>query len=325
MWRLIKEDPRNQEVIFPYIGAEEVNSSPAHAHHRYVINFGERSENECRRRWPDLMTIVETKVKPERTNLKDNPDAKRRKQYWWQYGRYPPGLFAAIAGRDKVLVTGAAAVMHHMIAAVPSNQVFSHKLIVFPLAGPTSFAVLQSRIHEIWSAFFGTTFGSADALTYNPSRVFQTFPFPANWETHPSLDTSGMAYSEFRAALMVKNNEGLTKTYNRFHHPDDTSREIETLRGLHAAMDYAVFAAYGWTDIPTDCEFLLEYEIDEEEWGDKRKPWRYRWPDEVRDEVLARLLELNAERAKEEARAGVGTAGERGGKARAMQARGTRS
>ena len=64
-------------------------------------------------------------------------------------------------------------------------------------------------------------------------------------------------------------------------------------------------APYGWSDIPTDNEFLLDYEIDEEEWGNKKKPYRYRWPDEVRDEVLARLLELNAERAKEEAHSGV--------------------
>jgi hypothetical protein len=70
-------------------------------------------------------------------------------------------------------------------------------------------------------------------------------------------------------------------------------------------LDRAVLDAYGWSDIATDSEFLLDYEIDEEEWGDKKKPYRYRWPDEVRDEVLARLLELNAERAKEEARSGA--------------------
>jgi hypothetical protein len=45
--------------------------------------------------------------------------------------------------------------------------------------------------------------------------------------------------------------------------------------------------------------------IDEEEWGDRKRPYRYRWPDEVRDEVLARVLELNADRAKEEARSGA--------------------
>ena len=79
------------------------------------------------------------------------------------------------------------------------------------------------------------------------------------------------------------------------------------LRELHAGMDRAVLDAYGWSDISTDCEFLLNYEIDEEEWGDKKKPYRYRWPDDVHGEVLARLLELNAQRDQEEARAGATT------------------
>ncbi len=105
---------------------------------------------------------------------------------------------------------------------------------------------------------------------------------------------------------MVKNNEGLTQTYNRFHHPDEKSPEIQRLRDLHAAMDRAVLHAYGWTDIPTECEFLLDWEDEEDTGGGRRKkPWRLRWPDEVRDEVLARLLALNAERASEEARAGI--------------------
>ena len=99
---------------------------------------------------------------------------------------------------------------------------------------------------------------------------------------------------------MVETDKGMTQTYNRFHAPSERDPRIARLRELHEAMDRAVLDAYGWTDIPTDCEFLLDYEIDEETWGRKQKPWRYRWPDEVRDEVLARLLALNAERAAEE-------------------------
>ena len=85
-------------------------------------------------------------------------------------------------------------------------------------------------------------------------------------------------------------------------------------------MDRAVLDAYGWTGIPTDCEFLLDHEVDEEESGRRKKPWRYRWPDDVRDEVLARLLELNAQRAAQEARAGAGAA--RARKAKGRQAAG---
>ena len=144
-----------------------------------------------------------------------------------------------------------------------------------------------------------------DALRYTPSDCFETFPFPDSWESHPDLEAAGKTYYEFRAALMVRNDEGLTKTYNRFHDPDRRDPEIAKLRELHADMDRVVLDAYGWSEIPTDCEFLLDYEIDEEDWGNKKKPYRYRWPDEVREEVLARLLELNAERAREEARSGV--------------------
>ena len=157
---------------------------------------------------------------------------------------------------------------------------------------------------------------------YATVDCFETFPFPENWETHPALEAAGKDYYDFRAALMVRNDEGLTKTYNRFHNPEERDPEIAKLRELHAAMDRAVLDAYGWRDIPTDCEFLLDYEIDEEEWGDKKRPYRYRWPDEVRDEVLARLLELNAARAKEEARTGAAAArkpGKRGAAKRAPE------
>ena len=181
-------------------------------------------------------------------------------------------------------------------------MVFSHKLVVFPDSSSEHLCVLQSRVHEVWARFFSSTLG--DALNYSPSDCFETFPFPEGWETHPALEAAGEAYYEHRAALMLRTDEGLTKTYNRFHDPYDHDPAIVELRALHAAMDRAVLEAYGWGDIPTDCEFLLDYAIDEEEWGSKKKPYRYRWPDAVRDEVLARLLELNGRRAREERLAG---------------------
>jgi hypothetical protein len=155
-----------------------------------------------------------------------------------------------------------------------------------------------------------------DDLRYTPSDCFDTFPFPKDFEQSPALEQVGKDYYEFRAALMIKNNEGLTKTYNRFHDPYEKSPDILKLRELHAAMDRAVLDAYEWTDLKPTCEFLLDYE-DEEDTDDpapakpkarqKKKPWRYRWPDDFRDEVLARLLELNKKRAEEERLAGQGT------------------
>ena len=298
MRRLIEKDPRNQEVIFPYIGGEEVNTSPTHAHHRYVINFGEREEEECWRHWSDLMAVTDAKVKPERLTQNDIGAKKK----WWQFIRPRPELHSTIAGLDRVLVISRVS-EHFALAVLPTGTVFAERLVVFPFNTYAAFCALQSRTHEIWVRFFGSSL--EDRLLYTPSDCFEAFPFSENWASHPALDLAGKAYYEFRAALMVRNNEGLTKTYNRFHDLDERAPDILKLRELHAAMDRAVLDAYGWTDISIDCEFLLDYEIEEEEWGNKKKPYRYRWPDEVRNDVLARLLELNAERAKEEARSGA--------------------
>jgi hypothetical protein len=353
MERLIAENPRNAEVIFPYIGGKEVNDSPTHAHHRYVINFGDRSEEECRREWPELLAIVERKVKPDR--MANNREGYRR--YWWQYAEKRGELASAILGIQRVIVTGAAATQYLSFPFVQVGQVYSHKLIVFPWDQSCQLACLLSRIHMVFAGFFSGTL--EDRLTYNPSDCFETFPFPAALfdaaeagAAQAPLDAIGERYCQFRAELMVCNNEGLTSTYNRFHDPAETSDGILELRRLHDAMDQAVLAAYGWSDalpmgsatIPSTspCGFGLDYLDTEDDAllppdlqeriasGDlffptaaeacsfqaqlrrygavkpsKKLPWRHRWPDASRDDVLARLLALNAERYAEEQAMGL--------------------
>lgn len=316
MNRLVAKDRRNAVIIFPYIGGEEVNDSPTHAHHRYVINFGEMTEDEARQ-WPELLKLVEERVKPERMKLADNSSSIPRKRKWWLWGRYTPGLFSAIRELPQVLVQSHVS-PHLELAFLPGSWVYSHKLVVFPLPTLASFSVLQSRVHDRWAWFFSSTM--KDDLNYSPSDCFETFPFPMGYDTLVQLESIGREYYDFRAALMVRNNEGLTKTYNRFHDPSEMSPDIIKLRELHAAMDQAVIDAYGWTDLKPTCEFLLDYEDEEDDVGvqplgcsgqaeawtptRRKKPWRYRWPDDLRDEVLARLLALNQDRAQQEALAG---------------------
>ena len=97
---------------------------------------------------------------------------------------------------------------------------------------------------------------------------------------------------------MIKSGEGMTKTYNRFHDRYDKDPEVIRLRDLHDEMDKAVLEEYGWDDIRMRCEFLPDHGIDQG--SSVQRHWRYRWPDHVRDEVLGRLIELNAQRVKEE-------------------------
>jgi hypothetical protein len=293
----LQADERNKAIIRPYLGGEEINSSPTLSFSRWVIDFSDCDEARARE-WPELIRILEAKVLPYRQTVRR--EAHRRN--WWQFGDKRPMLRSLLQRQERVLVNAQVS-QHFAFAFQPTDRVFAMMLNVFIVQSYAAFCGLQSRTHEIWARFFGSSL--EDRLRYTPSDCFDTFPFPENWESATGLEDSGKAYYDFRAALMIRRNEGLTDTYNRFHDPDESAEDIINLRSLHADLDQAVLRAYGWTDIPTACDFFLDYEIDEADWGNKKKPYRYRWPDEVRDEVLARLLELNADRAKEEARSGA--------------------
>ncbi len=325
MRRLIGQNPKNGERIFPFISGEEVNDSPTHEHHRYVINFEdwplrredvgstwEDGNDEQRKEWlrsgitpldypgpvaadyPDLLEIIELKVKPDRlTKNREN-----YKKYWWQYAERRPGLTRALAGRPRFLSNPLYSPYLSFIF-LPPSVVIANKLSAILFENFAPFAVLQSRLHEVWARLFSATL--KDDLAYAPSDCFETFPFPEGFETSSVLEDIGHVYYEFRSEVMKRNSEGLTTVYNWFHDPDRESPDVTRLRDLHDSMDRAVLDAYGWSDLQPLCEFNPEFEDDEEEDGRlRRKKYRYRWPDEARDEVLARLLELNRQRAIEE-------------------------
>jgi hypothetical protein len=299
MHRLIAKDPRNAERIFPYIGGEEICTSPTHAHHRYTIDFGEMSLEQAAA-WPDLLAIVEAKVKPERMALPPTIGWNMSvREKWWLFGGRRSRLYSAIAGLVRVLAI--TRVTQHLAPTfLPNSMVYADSTVIIALEQFSPLAILQSRIHEIWTRILASSM--KDDMRYTPTDCFETFPFPENFLIDPGLENAGKAYYEFRAQLMVRNNQGLTETYNRFHNPAETAADIITLRQLHDQLDHAVLQAYGWSDIQSVCQFILDYEDEPEAephaagTSKKKKPWRYRWPDETRDEILARLLQLNQQR-----------------------------
>jgi N-6 DNA Methylase len=300
MENLIRKNPRNQERVFPYMGGEELSESPTLGHSRFVIDFAQMPEAEARK-WPDLFNVLEAKVRPYRLS-----QAKEVADWpWWQFWRVRSDLYQAIASLPRVL-----ALCRHSsglaFGFLPPKMVYADSLAVFAFSEYSSFAVLQSRLHEVWARFLGSSI--KDDLRYTPSDCFETFPFPENWKQDRGLEVAGEQYYQYRASLMIRNNAGFTKTYHCFHDPEEKSPDILRLRELHASLDRAVLDAYGWHDVQPVSEFILDYEEpDDGENGTRKrkKPWRYRWPDEIRDEVLARLLELNRVRAQEEQLSGT--------------------
>ena len=292
MNRLIKKDPKNKELIFPYIGGEEINSHPEQKPHRFVINFGEMSEEKAKE-WPDLYKIVLEKVKPVRLTQGSIVNPKR----WWMFARPASELNAVMKNKKSVL-----ALSRHSpnlaLVFVSSKMVFSEATVVFPTDSYFDFSILQSGIHEAWARFFSSSM--KDDLRYSPSDCFETFPQPDRNRGVKELEDIGRTYHDLRRNIMTENEEGLTTVYNRLNNPDEKEKNIQRLRGLQIEMDQLVLKTYGWNDLATDHDFFLDFEEEHEEKDKRKKPYRYRLSNELKDKIIGRLLDLNGKKADRE-------------------------
>lgn len=313
--QLLEQNPKNRDVLFPYLNGEDLNSRPDQSPSRRVINFHDWPETKARE-YPECFDIIERLVKPERAKGK----RKTRREFWWQFAERAPKLYRTIAPLERVLVV---AQISRTLAfdLTLNNKVLDARLVVFAFDDSGIFALLQSSVHHYWAWKYCTTLKTD--LTYAPTRIFQTFPFPADLDA--DLEIIGGAYHTLRAEIMHHLQLGLTKTYNLFHTESLTTEQIikqakcdpatanrakeqlEELRKLHAEMDEAVKAAYGWDDI------ALEHGYHEVDFLPENDRTRYTISPIARKEILRRLLLLNHERYAEEQR-GKGEEAPRGGR-----------
>ena len=358
---LIGKNPKNRDVLFPYLNGQDLNSRPDQSPSRWVINFHDwpldrtadgawDGANAARHKawlqkgqvpadypdpvaadYPECLTIIERDVKPEREKNKYSRSAR---VYWWHYERARDELYEAISGFGTVFastrVTKFLSVSH-----VPTDQVLTVDLAVHALTENKHFCTLSSTFFEDWT--WSTSSTHESRLRFVISDSFETFPFPPPHTEAEALDRIGGLYHFFRRSIMLARQEGLTKTYNRFHDEgvessglsvdratwrdvlDDFNPEagdpagdeaIDALRTLHAVMDHAVAAAYGWDDLDLDHGF-----------HDTKQGVRFTLAEAARKEVLQRLLKLNHDRYAEEVAAGLHDKGrKKSGKAKQKSA-----
>jgi hypothetical protein len=170
MHRILAVRPHSSNAIFPYIGGEEFLEDPRQLHRCYAIFFGNMAEGEARANYPELMAIVEDKVKPFRLENKRS----RLSEEWWLYGEQRPGLQAASRDLPKVLMHPNLST-HLAFAYVPRGTMVASPHYAFTTVTWSAFAILQSRVHEIWARFFASSL--EDRLRYTGAVCAETFPF----------------------------------------------------------------------------------------------------------------------------------------------------
>lgn len=269
-------------MLFPYINGEDLNTSPTHEGSRWVINFFDWPEERAKG-YADCYAIALDRVKPGR----DKINRERNRERWWIYGEARPGLYRAIQGMERVLaISRVSKVVQPVFVA--TGQVLSEQVVVFAYDDDFHFGVLTSAFHWWWAVTYASTMRTD--LRYTPSDCFETFPQPG---FSADVEAAGRALDAHRAPLMVANDEGLTKTYNRVHNPAEQSAGIIELRRLHVELDHAVATAFGWGDLALDHGF-----------HDTPQGRRYTLGPSTRTEILDRLSELNHQRYAEEVAAG---------------------
>ncbi|MBB5519058.1 Eco57I restriction-modification methylase domain-containing protein [Amphiplicatus metriothermophilus] len=328
--RMMAEDPSNQDVLFPYLNGQDLNSSPTQSPSRYVINFWDWPEERARE-YELPFEWIQERVKPERQRRKANGDYALRRplpQRWWQHGDKRPALYHAIgrghhfenhppgwhadqeALRRVIIVTRVSKTL--AFTFVCSDWIYSDATVVFASDQGSTLAILQSSIHAVFAWQHASRL--KNDLRYSPTDALEPFAFPTSSLSN-SLEALGNELDQARREVMTAHGIGLTKLYGRVHLEADRSKEINRLREIQREIDHALAAAYGWGDLD------LGHGFHEVPYLPENDRTRFTISEPARLEVLRRLAELNRQRYQEEVDQGLhgGTAGS--GKARARRSR----
>lgn len=284
----------NTDVLRPWINGLDVTRRPRDM---WIIDFGwMMGEDEAMLYEAPYARVLEH-VKPIReTNRREH-----YMRYWWRHVEPRPGMWDKLVGLSRFLVTPTVA-KHRLFRWEASPTSPDHQLIAIARDDDTTFGILHSRFHELWSLRLGTSL--EDRPRYTPTTTFETFPFPEGLT--PNISAAAYA-DDPRAIAIAKAAARLNELRENWLNPADlVRREPEVVPGYpdrilpvspeaekelkkrtltnlynarptwlanaHKALDEAVAAAYGW---PADLSD---------------------------DEVLARLFALNQERAAAQAK-----------------------
>ncbi len=264
----------NAEVLRPWANGMDVMRRPSDT---WIIDFGWMMKEADVVYFSPPFAHVAEQVRPVRANNKREAYARE----WWRHVEARPGMHRALSGLARFIVTPTVA-KHRVFAWMNKPILPDHQLIVIARDDDTTFGILHSRFHQAWSLGLCTWLGIGNDPRYTPSTTFETFPFPDGltpnvsvaayadnpqaqriagvaralveardrWLNPPDLvDRVPEVVPGFPDRLIPKSDTAAStlkkRTLTAHYNTRDTS-EGAWLDNLHAALDAAVAAAYGW-------------------------------------------------------------------------------
>ena len=270
----------NSDVLKPWMNGMDITRRPVG---KWIVDFGWKMTREEAALYEAPFQYVQAHVYPARQN-------NRRAAYrvnWWRHVEPRQGMWQALTGLSRYIATPRVA-KHRLFVWCDAQICPDSAVIAIACDDDTTFGILHSRFHEVWSLRLGTSLGKGNDPRYTPTTTFETFPFPEGLS--PDIPTSEYA-DNTRAVGIAKAARRLVELRNRWLNPpewvkwidepvpgyprrpvprdEDAAKELKsrTLTNLynarpqwlddaHTALDAAVASAYGWHVDVSDEEAL---------------------------------------------------------------------
>jgi hypothetical protein len=254
-----------------------------------VIDLYGLTSVQVRDQFPSVYQWLLERVKPER----DQNNMARVRNDWWLFAAPRPVMRESLLGLHRYIVTGQV-VKHRVFQFLKASILPDDKLIAIALDDAFYLGVLSSSVHVEWALALGGHLGVGNDPVYSKSTCFDTFPFPSDATgLTPNLRQTIAAIAEHidthRKQVLLASGASkevtLTGLYNVIQAlkegrplvPKEKSIHsqglVSILKELYDELDAAVLAAYGWSDLNGATHS---------------------------QELLGRLLSLNAQRAADE-------------------------
>ncbi len=279
-WLRLPANPNgrtNADVLKPLVNGMDLTRRPAG---RWIVDFGWRMSAGDAALYEEPFRWVKERVYPMRQQ--NRREAYR--EYWWRHVEPRQGMWRALDGLSRYIATARVA-KHRLFGWYDVRICPDSQLIVVARDDDTTFGILHSRFHELWSLRLCTWLGKGNDPRYTPSTTFETFPFPAGLA--PSVPAADYEAGPHAAAI-AEASRRLVDLRDRWLNPPEwvdwvdepapgypsrpVPRDEEATKALrkrtltnlynarpqwlvdaHAALDAAVAAAYGWpADITND-------------------------------------------------------------------------
>lgn len=281
----------NSDIVKPWANGMDITRRPSDT---WIIDFGEMTEAEaCLYEAP--FEYVWANIKLLRAKNRDH----QRRENWWRLGRSGSDLKAAVADLSRFIIAPRVA-KYRLFVWMPVQLLPDSRLVAIAREDDTTFGILHSRFHELWSLRLGGWHGVGNDPQYTPSAGFETFPFPEGLTPDiPAAQYAGHSRARTIAAAAKRLNE----LRNTWLNPPDLVRCVpEVVEGypdriLPRNEDAAkVLKTRTLTNLYNERPAWLDHA---HRVLDEAVAEAYGWPPDMSgDEMLTKLLALNLARTK---------------------------